>query len=118
MKQTLIYDKNDLIVIQATGQIEYEDKEELNNIFHKVYELGKKNVIFDMGAINYIGSSGIGVIAKFYKRFRAREGNVYLYNIQDNVKKIFDNIGLSEHISFINGSFEAVIKEVENENKS
>ncbi len=112
MNAKIVYDENSTVVLQTVGQIEYEDRGELNALLEKQLELGSKAVLLDFSSMNYIGSAGIGVIAQFHKRFSSGGANLYILNAQTGIRQIFNNIGLSSRLNFIEGSYEDVIKEV------
>ena len=111
MRHELIYNKDDVAVLQIIGQIEYEDRDVFSTQLNKLTEQEKRLIFLDLASTNYIGSAGIGVIAQFHKRFNSKGYNFYLLNTQEEIKKIFQNIGLGNIINFAEGAYEDVIKE-------
>ena len=51
-----------------------------------------KTIIFDMKDLEYISSSGVGVIMKARKMMKNNHGEVLLVNLQPQVEKVFDII--------------------------
>lgn len=67
-----------------------------------------KNMVFDFANINFMDSSGIGVIIGRYKKISIENGKVSVININDRVKKIFDLSGLNKIINIYETYEEAV----------
>ncbi|WP_024620850.1 anti-sigma F factor antagonist [Metaclostridioides mangenotii] len=67
-----------------------------------------RNIVFDFEKINFMDSSGIGVIIGRYKKISNEGGKVSVININDRVKKIFDLSGLNKIISIYETYEEAV----------
>ena len=58
-----------------------------------------KNIIFDFENINFMDSSGIGVIIGRYKKISSEKGKVSVININSRVKKVFDLSGMNKIIN-------------------
>lgn len=67
-----------------------------------------KNIIFDFKNINFMDSSGIGVIIGRYKKISGDGGKVFVINISPRVKKIFDLSGMNKIIGICETYEEAV----------
>mgnify|MGYP004692412473 FL=1 len=57
-----------------------------------------KNIVFDFENINFMDSSGIGVIIGRYKKISSEKGTVSVININSRVKKVFDLSGMNKII--------------------
>lgn len=51
---------------------------------------GKKDLLLDFSGVNYIDSSGLGVLISMQKRSRESNGKVVLTGLNGEVKKIFE----------------------------
>jgi len=58
-----------------------------------------KNIVFDFERINFMDSSGIGVIIGRYKKIAHEKGKVSVININPRVKKVFDLSGMNKIIN-------------------
>ncbi|RDY29210.1 anti-sigma F factor antagonist [Romboutsia weinsteinii] len=67
-----------------------------------------KNIIFDFKNINFMDSSGIGVIIGRYKKISSEGGKVFVVNVSPRVKKIFDLSGMNKIINIYDTYEEAV----------
>ncbi|MGX9136232.1 STAS domain-containing protein [Rummeliibacillus sp. JY-2-4R] len=50
----------------------------------------------DFSNVNYMDSTGLGVIVTFYKNVVANEGEIKLTGFSNRLKRLFDITGLSE----------------------
>jgi anti-anti-sigma factor len=66
-------------------------------------------VLFELGMIEYIDSSGIGAILKFMKELRDRGGDLKLCNLQPAVLRIFELVGMPRLIEIYPDRQEALI---------
>ncbi len=67
-----------------------------------------KNIIFDFKNINFMDSSGIGVIIGRYKKISSDKGTVSVININPRVKKVFDLSGMNKIINVCSSYEEAL----------
>ena len=51
-----------------------------------------KSIVFDMQAVTYISSAGLGVIFKAKRTLNKNNGKLYLVNLTPKVRKVFDII--------------------------
>ncbi|MDK2564724.1 anti-sigma F factor antagonist [Romboutsia sedimentorum] len=100
--------KNLLIEFMSTEldhHITNEVRDEIDNI---LISKSVKNIIFDFRNINFMDSSGIGVIIGRYKKISSDGGKVSVININDRVKKVFDLSGMNKIIG-IYDTYEEVV---------
>lgn len=67
-------------------------KEELNNIV----DSSKLDVIIDFKELNYIDSTGLGILVGALKKVKQNNKEVYITNIKDSIKKLFIITGLDK----------------------
>lgn len=72
-----------------------EVREEIDYI---IQEKQVKNIVFDFKNMNFMDSSGIGVVIGRYKRIFSEGGKVAVINMNSRVKKIFDLSGMNKII--------------------
>jgi anti-sigma B factor antagonist len=79
------YQKN-FQIVRIFGSFDASKTKEVEDI------LGKINETFsiDMSELNFICSAGIGVLVMTYKRLKERGEKVYLTNLNDYIKKVFE----------------------------
>jgi anti-anti-sigma factor len=78
-------------------------------LFVKVLETGGLNkILLDLENLDYIDSSGIGVLIKGTKVLRARKGEIAMLNVPESVKKVFGLIKLERLIRIFNSETDAL----------
>ena len=81
-----------VFVISPEGPIDSDTYLILEEEVDKVLDKKPKIIIFDMRAVNYVSSSGIGVVLKTKKALKLGQGEFYIVNFTPPVKKVFDII--------------------------
>jgi anti-sigma B factor antagonist len=69
---------------------------------------GAQKIFIDLSNVNYIDSSGIGVLINTAKLLRKQKGDIVMANVSDDIKSIFKVIKLEEFIKIYNSEVEAV----------
>jgi anti-sigma B factor antagonist len=83
-------------VLYLTGKLDLNGAAEVKN---KVKELlGKKcrNLIFNLEKVEFINSSGLGALVSILKDVRISKGKMFLTNLSQYVKEIFEITQLQE----------------------
>jgi len=79
-----------VFVISPTGSVDSDTYLVLEKEAESVLAKFPKVIIFDMRGVNYISSSGLGVVFKAKKALKQDKGELYLVNLTPPVKKVFD----------------------------
>ncbi len=69
---------------------------------------GALKIYVNMYDVNYIDSSGIGVLINATKKIRDNKGELILSNISSEVKKIFNLVNLESFFKIFNSEPEAI----------
>jgi stage II sporulation protein AA (anti-sigma F factor antagonist) len=69
---------------------------------------GVRHILFNLDAVKFIDSSGLGVILGRYKKISAAGGKVLVAHIQPQVLQIFELSGLLKIIKLYNSEAEAL----------
>ena len=89
------YLKNNTMVIRLIGEM---DQETIGNLRIKLTELIEehkiKNIIFNLQRLDFMDSTGIGIIIGRYNQLRKKNGKIILCNINKNIEKIVILSGL------------------------
>ncbi|MCK4761595.1 MAG: STAS domain-containing protein [Candidatus Aminicenantes bacterium] len=84
------------IIMFLSGSIDIPGAESLKKALNVVVDGGAKEVVFDFKEVNFIGSSGIGKLLIFYKNFTAKGGQIYIENLNKEIKALFRAIKLDK----------------------
>ena len=104
--------KHRLVVVSMDGEIDDHMSQSLRiEIDEKILSYGATNVAFDFGRVEFMDSSGIGIIIGRYKKVSALGGQVIIYGMNSNIKRLLEMANL-KNIVTITDRLEDVIKEV------
>ncbi|SEF55005.1 anti-anti-sigma regulatory factor, SpoIIAA [Caloramator fervidus] len=92
----LVFDKkDDVLIVKMIGELDHHSAEEVRiKLDNKIDETGLNKIIFDFAGVNFMDSSGIGVVIGRYKKVKEFNGKVALINLKPHVKKVFELGGL------------------------
>jgi anti-anti-sigma factor len=60
-----------------------------------------KHVVFNLGGVNYVSSTGIGVFTALLKFCAKNKTEMHLWRVQDKVFDVFQLLGFTQFIHFI-----------------
>ncbi len=97
--------KIELLTRELDHHIPNEVREEIDYV---IQEKQVKNIVFDFKNMNFMDSSGIGVVIGRYKKISSEGGKVAVININPRVKKIFELSGMNKIIGIHNTYEDAI----------
>jgi stage II sporulation protein AA (anti-sigma F factor antagonist) len=87
--------KGKLLVVGMRGELDHHSAESVRmKLDNKIEELGMVNLIMDFSGVNFMDSSGIGVVIGRYRKISEYGGKLSIVNLKPEVKKIFEIGGL------------------------
>ena len=108
-------EEKDGLFIRISGEIDHHSAVEVRNeIDSKIMELRPQRAVMDLSEIDFMDSSGLGLIMGRFSKMRAVGGELTLLDPSERIMKIFILAGLEKvvRIEFTSESK----KEVRNEN--
>lgn len=92
------YNRN--LIIKINGEIDHHTSEMIRDKVDKEFSRNNaKNIIFDFSNINFMDSSGIGVIMGRYRHTKQLGGNVAIVGANASLDRIFNISGLHKIIN-------------------
>lgn len=88
-------------IVFLSGHIDIPAAEILKKNLFRICENGKKEIILDFKEVHSIGSSGIGALIFFYKKFLEMEGKIQIINVNRNIRSLFEIIKLDDLFEII-----------------
>jgi len=82
-------------VIEVTGEIDVYTAPKLREKIINLVESGSYQLIVDMEAVEFLDSTGLGVLVGGLKRVRAHDGSIDLVCTQSRILRIFRITGLN-----------------------
>ncbi|NLM96956.1 MAG: STAS domain-containing protein [Halanaerobiaceae bacterium] len=93
MKLDFQHEGNNVIIVKINGEI---DMGNADNYIAEIanYKDGDYKLIFDFSQVNFIDSTGIGMLIKFFKDNEKLKYTIT--NVQKDIQEIFDILNLAE----------------------
>jgi len=97
-----LYVENQVLFVNLNGELDHHTSEQLRSRLNEVMnESEVKHIIFNLKHLDFMDSSGIGIILGRYKHLVKTNGTVMVIGMKPIVKKVFDLAGLSRIIHVI-----------------
>lgn len=88
-------ERNGTLIVYMSGELDHHSAEESRiRIDNKIDELGVHSILFDFSGVNFMDSSGIGVVIGRYKKVADFGGRTGIINMKPAIKRIFEMGGL------------------------
>ncbi|MEK7485062.1 MAG: STAS domain-containing protein [Planctomycetota bacterium] len=105
--QIKVETKGGIALVKVGGYLDAKTFEQMEEALNKLFESSHYKIIIDLSSVDYISSAGAGVFIGAISTAQENEGNIILLNPTDNVKEVFDLLGLSQIFKFASGLEEA-----------
>jgi anti-sigma B factor antagonist len=91
-----ITDRDGAHVLTLRGEIDVYTAPRLRQAIVDLVENGAGHIVVDMTKVEFLDSTGLGVLVEGLKRVRTHEGVMSVVATQDKILKIFDITGLNK----------------------
>lgn len=101
--------KDDKLIVHMSGELDHHSAEEVRNKIDD--RLDRDNIgklIMDFEDVNFMDSSGIGVVIGRYKKLMSKKGIICITKAGGSVKRVFELSGIFKIIKFYKNIEEAV----------
>lgn len=92
--------KNDTDVefweVSVDGELDVSTADQFKEYLHKLIDEDVRNIRFDLQNLQYIDSTGLGVMIGILKRIKVENKEIFIKAPKDNVNKIFSITGLDK----------------------
>lgn len=86
-------------LVKMEGRIDSNTATELREVFSTITDAGRLKIVFDMGGVDYISSSGVWVLLDTQKTCKKRNrGELRIANVNENIVYTLDLAGLKHFI--------------------
>lgn len=101
-------DRNLIVTIE--GEVDYHTSVEIRERVDREYQRRRaRNIIFDFSKIQFMDSSGIGVLMGRYRNVMILGGNVALYGVGDQVDRVLSLSGIYKIMKNYDSIDEAIV---------
>lgn len=101
-------ERGDWTVLHVGGEIDVATAPMLRERLLRLVADGRNHLVVDLEAVDFIDSTGLGVLIGALKRVRINDGDLRLVCSDQRVRKIFDITGLDKVFQIL-GSVEASV---------
>ena len=88
--------EGDCTIVEVGGEIDVYTAPRLREQLVDLVADGKYHLVVDMERVDFLDSTGLGVLVGGLKRVRAHDGSLRLVCTQERILKIFDITGLDK----------------------
>lgn len=89
-------DAENLLEVNVDGDIDVNSVRELRKSLEENIERNTPNILMDCANLNYIDSTGLGVLVSSLKKVQKYGGAIKLINLKPYLNKIFEVTGLTQ----------------------
>lgn len=106
----LKFDKaEDTLIVYMMGELDHHSAEEVRNKMDNRLDIEKlHNLILNFSGVTFMDSSGIGVVIGRYKKLNRYKGKVFITNVSESVKRVFELSGMFKIINLYDSVEEAL----------
>lgn len=86
-------------VVEVTGEVDVYTAPSLDEELSRLIEEGRVNLVVDLSKVEFLDSTGLGVLVKALKRTREHGGSLAVVATADRITKVFRITGLDAVMS-------------------
>jgi anti-sigma B factor antagonist len=101
-------DRNGLTVLSVRGEVDVYTAPRLREKLVELVSEGKYKIVVDLEGVDFLDSTGLGVLVGGLKRLRSHDGDLTLVCTQHRILKVFEITGLTKVFSIFDSVDAAV----------
>lgn len=91
-----VTDRGDWAVLSVTGEIDVATAPQLREELVELVADGRNRIVVDLSGVDFLDSTGLGVLVGGLKRVRTHDGELSLACAQPRVRRVFEITGLTQ----------------------
>lgn len=99
---------NDIYIVKLSGDIDHYSSEKIKRQIYLNTSKFVRKMIIDLSNVEFMDSSGIGMILGRYKEIEERKGKIAITGVKGNMERIFNMSGLYKIINKYNTIDDAI----------
>ena len=103
-----VTEQNGVSVLAVTGEVDVYTAPRLREKLVELVSQGKYRIVVDLEKVDFLDSTGLGVLVGGLKRLRSHDGDLLLVCTQHRILKVFEITGLTKVFS-IHDSVDAAV---------
>ncbi|MEY2567082.1 MAG: anti-sigma factor antagonist [Actinomycetota bacterium] len=97
--QLEVHDDGAIATVRLIGELDISTAERVRNCFGEVFASGRRRLVVDLSQLDFIDSTGLGVMVAALKRFRSDGGEMTVADPAPRVRKVFELTRLDTEFS-------------------
>ena len=81
---------DELTLVSVEGPLDAAASKEARGLFGSLLDQGHQRMVVDLAAVDFIDSSGLGVLVGLLKKIRASEGELRIAGVSPSLMSIFE----------------------------
>jgi anti-sigma B factor antagonist len=90
-----------VLALHLKGYVDTYNSEAFRRRVGKAIDAGYVKLIFEMSAVTYISSTGVGALTTLLRAVKPRGGDIVLDDMRPNVYEVFSLLGFSQFFPFV-----------------
>jgi anti-sigma B factor antagonist len=103
-----LHERNGYSVLAVSGEVDVATVPRMREQLHTLVAQGDNRIVVDLDAVDFLDSTGLGVLVGALKRVRSSGGDLQLICTQPRIRKVFEVTGLTKVFSIYDTLDEAV----------
>ena len=91
-----VTDDGDVTVVAVAGELDVATAPSLREELYRVIDRGVSKICVDLADMDFIDSTGLGVLVGALKRVKEREGSLVLRSLPPSAQRVFEITGLTQ----------------------
>jgi anti-sigma B factor antagonist len=91
-----VTDDGDSTVVAVAGELDVATAPALREELYRVIDRGVTKICVDLADMDFIDSTGLGVLVGALKRVKEREGQLELRSLPPSAQRVFEITGLTQ----------------------
>lgn len=83
-------------ILKPTGEVDIYTSPKLKGSLLKSLKEKETDILIDGEKLDYIDSTGLGVLISILKRVKEKDNDITIVNLKSNIRKLFDITGLDK----------------------
>jgi len=100
--------QNGVDVIDVSGQLDAFTTPDVKAEFKKLTDARRYKFVLNLEKVNYVNSTAIGAIVAVAQQVRRRKGDLKVFGMKEDIRKVFDLVGASKILEMFETEQEAV----------
>lgn len=101
---------NNILITKLTGIIDTYNSTPLGSVLTKEFDMDYQTFVYDLGGISYMSSTGVGLFTSLLKDSRNKNKKIFISNLQQKVKEVYELLGFSNFFDIIDNINEISIE--------